>query len=123
MIFVFGSNLAGKHNGGAARVAAENYGAVNGQGEGRQGVSYAIPTLDGDFERLFLSEISESAKRFIAYAQLYDDLDFMVTRIGCGIAGFKDEEIAPMFLDAPPNCQFDSAWMQWLPNHATWGTF
>ncbi len=94
-IFVFGSNLAGMHGGGAARIALERFGAQMGQGVGLQGQSYAIPTMQGGVET-----IKPYVDEFIQFAQQHPDLTFLVTRIGCGIAGFTDEEIAPLFEDA-----------------------
>lgn len=94
-IFVFGSNLAGRHLGGAARVAREKFGAIMGQGVGLQGQSYAIPTMQGGVET-----IKPYVDEFINLAREWDQTTFYVTRIGCGIAGFKDEEIAPLFRDA-----------------------
>ena len=94
-VFVFGSNLAGIHAGGAARTAVERYGAIMGQGVGMQGQSYAIPTMQGGVET-----IKPYVDDFIALAREWDQTTFYVTRIGCGIAGFTDEEIAPLFADA-----------------------
>ena len=94
-VFVFGSNLAGAHAGGAARIAMEKFGAVWGQGVGLQGQSYAIPTMQGGVET-----IKPYVDEFISFAKEHQNLTFLVTRIGCGIAGFKDEEIAPLFVDA-----------------------
>lgn len=94
-IFVFGSNLDGIHAGGAARTALERFGAVMGQGVGLQGQSYAIPTMQGGVET-----IKPYVDEFIRLAEEWDQTTFYVTRIGCGIAGFKDEEIAPLFRDA-----------------------
>lgn len=94
-VFVFGSNLAGIHAGGAARVARERFGAVMGQGVGIQGQSYAIPTMQGGVET-----IKPYVDEFIALAREWDQTTFWVTRIGCGIAGFTDEEIAPLFAEA-----------------------
>lgn len=91
-VFVFGSNLGGNHAGGAARVARERFGAIMGQGEGMQGQSYAIPTMQGGVDT-----IKTYVDDFIKFAQKHSDMTFYVTRIGCGIAGFKDEEIAPLF--------------------------
>ena len=91
-IFVFGSNLAGSHGGGAARLAHNRFGAVWGQGVGLQGQSYAIPTMQGGVET-----IKPYVDDFIRFAQSRPDLKFYVTQIGCGIAGFKAEEIAPLF--------------------------
>lgn len=94
-VFVFGSNLAGNHAGGAARVARERFGAIRGQGVGMQGQSYAIPTMQGGVET-----IKPYVDDFIKLAREWDQTTFYVTRIGCGIAGFKDEEIAPLFAEA-----------------------
>lgn len=94
-VFVFGSNLQGHHDGGAARVARERFGAIYGQGVGLQGRSYAIPTMN-----LPLGEISRYVDEFIWFADSHPEMSFMVTRIGCGIAGFRDEEIAPLFAKA-----------------------
>ena len=94
-IFVFGSNLAGHHAGGAARVARQRFGAIEGQGVGLQGQSYAIPTMQGGVET-----IKPYVDDFIEFASNCDQNTFYVTRIGCGIAGFTDEEIAPLFRDA-----------------------
>ena len=91
-IFVFGSNLAGMHGGGAARVARLRFGAVLGNGVGIQGQSYAIPTMQGGVET-----IRPYVDDFIAYAQQHPDQQFLVTPIGCGIAGFEPEDIAPLF--------------------------
>ena len=108
-IFVFGSNLAGAHAGGAARVAHVRFGAVWGQGVGLQGQSYAIPTMQGGVET-----IRPYVDEFLRFARQHPELTFLVTRIGCGIAGFTDDEIAPLFRAAhgmenivlPPNWQF-----------------
>lgn len=91
-IFVFGSNLAGHHGGGAARIAIERFGAVWGQGVGIQGKSYAIPTMQGPVET-----IQPYVDEFIEFAKRNPDLRFLVTPIGCGIAGFKPADIAPLF--------------------------
>lgn len=91
-VFVFGSNLAGKHAGGAARIACMCFGAIWGQGVGLQGQSYAIPTMQGGTET-----IKPYVDEFISFAKDHRELTFYVTRIGCGIAGFTDEQIAPLF--------------------------
>lgn len=91
-IFVFGSNLAGMHGGGAARVALMRFGAIMGQGVGLQGQSYAIPTLHGGVD-----VIKPYVDEFIDFAVQHPELKFLVTAIGCGIAGFTVEEIAPLF--------------------------
>lgn len=94
-IFVFGSNLEGIHAGGAARTAYEKFGAEWGNGVGLQGQSYAIPTMHGGIET-----IKPYVDQFIDVARECDQNTFYVTRVGCGIAGFTDEEIAPLFKDA-----------------------
>lgn len=94
-IFVFGSNLAGAHGGGAARIAYERFGAVWGKGVGLQGQTYAIPTMQGGVET-----IKPYVDEFISFAREHSEYTFLVTRIGCGIAGFRDEEIAPLFAKA-----------------------
>ena len=91
-IFVFGSNLEGMHGGGAARLAYNKFGAIWGQGVGLQGQSYGIPTMHGGVE-----DIKPYVDEFIEFAKSHPELTFLVTRIGCGIAGFRDEEIAPLF--------------------------
>ena len=91
-IFVFGSNLAGAHGGGAARLAYRCFGAIWGQGIGLQGQSYAIPTMQGGVET-----IKPYVDEFIRFAKTRPDLKFYVTQIGSGIAGFKVEEIVPLF--------------------------
>ena len=94
-VFVFGSNLDGFHGGGAARAAYNKFGAVWGQGVGMQGQSYAIPTMQGGVET-----IAPYVDEFIEYAKNHPEKRFLVTEIGCGIAGFAPEEIAPLFSKA-----------------------
>ena len=91
-IFVFGSNLSGMHGGGAALIAYRKFGAIWGQGVGLQGQSYGIPTMQGGVET-----IKPYVDEFIVFAKAHAELTFLVTRIGCGIAGFTDSEIAPLF--------------------------
>ena len=94
-IFVFGSNLAGAHGGGAAWLAYRRFGAVWGEGVGLHGRTYAIPTMQGGVDT-----IKPYVDDFILFAKEHKELTFLVTRIGCGIAGFRNEEIAPLFKDA-----------------------
>lgn len=103
-VFVFGSNLGGKHAGGAARHAFDNLGAVWGQGEGLQGQSYALPTMSAEFQPLPLGVIRGHVATFIGFARANSEMRFQVTAVGCGIAGFNPRDIAPMFADAPDNC-------------------
>lgn len=96
-VFVFGSNGAGAHMGGAAAMAVAKFGVVYGQAEGLQGQSYAINTMDG-FEVM-----EEQASRFIEFAKGHPELKFLVTEIGCGIAGYTSEDVALLFADVPEN--------------------
>ena len=104
-VFVFGSNLAGRHGKGAALHARKHYGAVYGQGEGMQGNSYAIPTKDANLRSLPLWDVKIRVERFLGFARSRPDLTFQVTAIGCGLAGNSPHDIAPMFAGAPGNCQ------------------
>ena len=94
-VFVFGSNLAGAHGGGAALLAYRKFGAIWGQGVGMQGQSYGIPTMHGGVDA-----IKPYVDEFIEFAKTRPDLTFLVTRVGCGIAGFTNEEISPIFAKA-----------------------
>lgn len=94
-IFVFGSNIQGNHGGGAAHTALKKFGAIMGQGIGLQGQSYGIPTMQGG-----VKDIKPYVDEFIVFAKAHPELKFLVTRVGCGIAGFKDKEIAPLFSEA-----------------------
>lgn len=91
-IFVFGSNLAGSHGGGAALLAHQKFGAVWGVGAGLSGQTYGIPTMHGGLEK-----IKPYVDQFLLFAKMHPELKFLVTEIGCGIAGFAVEEIAPLF--------------------------
>lgn len=107
-IFVFGSNLEGSHGGGAAHFAHERFGAIWGQGVGLQGQSYGIPTMHGGPE-----DIKPYVDELIDYAISHPDLIFLVTRVGCGIAGFHDSEIAPLFrraIEVTNICLPESFW-------------
>jgi len=96
-IFVFGSNEAGRHGAGAALFAYKNHGAIIGQGVGIQGYSYAIPTKDRKLKTLDLDKIKVYVNEFIKDAKIHGVFTFMVTEIGCGLAGYTPEEIAPLF--------------------------
>jgi hypothetical protein len=128
MIFVFGSNIEGRHGSGAARYAAMRRKAKWGVGEGLTGECYALPTVKkiGAIP-MTLAEINVSVAKFIGFAETRPDLTFQVTRIGCGLAGRRDEDIAPMFSKAPENCLFDLEWRQFLnfelEDIRFWGTF
>lgn len=109
-IFVFGSNLAGRHGKGAALDAVKHYGAIRGQGVGLQGRSYAIPTKDYSLGVLPLGYIHGRVKEFIAFAKDNADLQFYITPVGCGLAGYSRDEIKPMFAGMPDNCRFAETW-------------
>ena len=128
MIFVFGSNEAGIHGAGAAKYAMNNKGACWGLGVGLAGHSYAIPTKDKNLRTLSLDSINKYVQDFIIFCEKEkksdDSIKFQITRIGCGLAGCNDSQIAPMFFNAPSNCFFDEAWKPYLgENHQYWGTF
>ena len=109
-IFVFGSNLAGRHGAGAARFAVQHHGAIYGQGIGLQGQSYGIPTKDEQIETLPLLEVSQHVETFKEFARSRPELTFYVTPIGCGLAGYKRPQIRPMFDGMPENCRFAETW-------------
>lgn len=109
-IFVFGSNLAGRHGAGAAKFARENHGAIYGQGVGIQGNSYAIPTKDENLEVLPLSSIKVFVKEFLLYAKSRENDVFNVTRVGCGLAGYKDEQMAALFKGFSGNVLLPDRW-------------
>lgn len=113
-VFVFGSNMSGIHGAAAARAAHQHYGADWGIAEGRTGQSYALPTVRHHIAGpLPLAEIADAVERFLALAAESSD-EFFVTRVGCGLAGHHDEDIAPMFADAPANCSMPDAWRKYI---------
>lgn len=109
-VFVFGSNLRGVHGGGAAKFAYEHCGAHWGRASGFSGSSYAIPTCAAPGLALGLAEIDRYARTFIVFAQARPELQFFLTRVGCGIAGYKDSEIAPLFAGLPSNVRTPPEW-------------
>lgn len=113
-IFVFGSNLAGRHGKGAAFVARQKFGAKYGVGKGRTGMSYAIPTKNERLCSIGLPDIRRFVGEFLDYARNTPNLTFYVTRVGCGLAGYSDTSIAPMFKGAPDNCSFAEEWRAFL---------
>lgn len=126
-VFVFGSNLAGRHGKGSALVAKEKFGAIYGQGAGKQGQSYGVPTKDGRPGEYSLSDvratlplsvIKEEVDRFIEYAKQHESEQFFVVRLGCQLAAHTDADVAPLFAMAPLNCSFPDSWMPWLSNSA-----
>jgi len=112
-IFVFGSNRLGIHGAGAAKHAAEEHGAKRGRWHGLIGTSYAIPTKATPRESLPLNEIAGYVQKFLQFARQHPDMLFAVTRIGCGFAGYTDEQIGPMFASAPPNCELPFQWWRY----------
>jgi hypothetical protein len=123
MIFVFGSNDAGIHGAGAAKVALDKHGAQYGKSYGHYGNSFAIPTKDIILDTLPIDRIHMYVLGFIAYATGHPKLDFQVTKIGCGLAGYTNGHIAPLFQGAPINCQFDIDWQPYMiQKHKYWGT-
>lgn len=116
-IFVFGSNLAGRHGAGAALWARRYFGAQYGVGVGPTGGAYAIPTKDQDLVTLRLDAIAAYVRGFLDYANENPQEQFQVTRVGCGLAGYKDRDVAPMFKEAPANCLLPEEWVQYTrPN-------
>lgn len=113
-VFVFGSNRAGRHGAGAAKAAKLLFGAKAGVGEGACGRSYAIPTKDENIVTLPLDEVKEGIQRFLAYARERENVRFWVTRIGCGLAGYDDVTIAPLFANATKNCHMPLNWKPFL---------
>lgn len=114
MIFVFGSNLAGRHGKGAAQTALREYGAIYGQAHGLQGSSWGIPTKDENLKPLPLIIISEYVKQFLNYAASHPSRFFWVTPIGTGLAGYSHEQIAPMFKGYTRNVYVDPKWQEIL---------
>jgi hypothetical protein len=113
-IFVFGANLAGRHGAGAAKEAARSWGAQRGVGNGRQGQAYAIPTKDARLYVLPIPQIAKLVAQFKGYAKQHPELHFLVTEIGCGLAGYTAEEIAPLFGSCPSNCELPETFQQVL---------
>ena len=113
-IFVFGSNRQGRHGKGAALHARLHHGAVNGQAEGLQGSSYAIVTkeLRRNCQPVTLSEITLGVAKFLDFAAAHPNWDFNVTAIGCGLAGFAKDQIAPLFADRTSNVHLPNEWQE-----------
>lgn len=110
-IFVFGSNLSGIHGAGSAAEALKNHGAIWGQGVGIQGNSYAIPTKSKNvYSTLKLSVIKEYVDEFLEFAKSNQDMTFNVVKIGCGLAGYKESDIAPLFAGASKNVNLPNGW-------------
>lgn len=108
-VFVFGSNLEGVHGKGAAKEVLDHWGARWGVGNGMCGNSYALPTKWTWRKSMTISEVAESVRAFLGYAA-GSERTFLVTKIGCGYAGFTEDEIRPVFQNAPPNCVLPEGW-------------
>jgi hypothetical protein len=114
-IFVFGSNLAGRHGKGAALYAKEKCGAIYGKGEGIQGDSYALPTKDANLRTLPLDTIADHIVTFLEFALTRPDLTFKITPIGCGLAGYRRDQIRPLlegYGPLPRNCVYSPEWAE-----------
>ena len=124
MVFVFGSNLSGIHGAGAARVAHAKKNYPWGISFGLHGAAFGIPTKNRDVRTtLELDRIKYFVDEFISQADTqYTKLNFQVTAIGCGLAGLRHEDVAPMFINAPDNCYFDTLWKNYLPTKNFWGS-
>lgn len=110
-IFVFGSNLSGNHIGGAALFAKQNFSAIEGVGEGMNGQCYSFPTLDKNMQKVSVEALKESRNRLYSCAKENPDLQFLVTKLGCGIAGFSETEISNIFKgNRPSNLIFPINW-------------
>lgn len=118
-IFVFASNLGGFHGAGSAREALKNHGAMYGIGVGLWGKSYAIPTKDSNLDVLTLDVIENYIIQFVEFAKTKPEWVFNIVAIGCGLAGFKPEDIAPMFDGAPSNCNLPSEFKKHAGNSIT----
>lgn len=113
-IFVFGSNLAGRHGAGSALEAKLHHGARTGVGDGPAGNSYAIPTKNCKMSVMPINEIKIYVDTFLRYAEQNPHLDFNVVKIGTGLAGYSDEEMAPLFASRPPNVYLHQDWSSFL---------
>lgn len=107
-VFVFGSNASGSHGGGAARIAYERFGAVWGEGHGHHGQTYAVDTMSG------IDALEAEARAFIAYATAHPELRFLLTPVGCGIAGYTPAQVAPLFTGLPPNVSVPASFVPHL---------
>jgi hypothetical protein len=117
-VFVFGSDLAGRHASGDALVALRRYGAVYGRGMGLQGRSYAIPVRDEKGKHLPIAVIARYVDAFLRFAVIHRETTFHVSRIGCAREAYRDDEVAPLFTGAPPNCRLPKGWQRFLQRQA-----
>jgi hypothetical protein len=117
-VFVFGSDLAGRHSSGDALVALRRYGAVYGRGMGQQGRSYAIPVRDEQGKLMPIPVIARYVNAFLRFAAIHRATIFHVSRIGCARDAYRDDEIAPLFAGAPPNCRLPRGWQRFFRRQA-----
>lgn len=117
-VFVFGSNLAGRHGAGAALEAKKHWGALLGHGFGMLNQSYAIPTKNHNLKTLPLDRIQWHINNFLRNIRNLNHITFLITPIGTGFAGYQHSDIAPMFKGAPENCVFCEEWREWLEERA-----
>lgn len=109
-VFIFGSNMAGKHYGGAAKQAADQFGAQYGVGEGLTGQCYAFPTLTADFKKVSNTQLHASRLRLYETANAHPETEFLLTKVGCGIAGFTESKMRRLFVNAPSNVVKPEDW-------------
>jgi hypothetical protein len=114
IVYVFASNLEGRHGKGSALEARLKWGAIYGQGEGRQGNSYGIPTKKTPYITLPLDIIQQHVEKFIEYSKNHPEDFFNVVKIGCGLAGYSDQQIAPFFEKSPSNVNLHNDWKSYL---------
>ena len=113
-VWVFGSNVTGIHAAGEARMAKNNFGAVYGVSEGRMRDSYAIPVKSKNLQSLPIPTLQDNVARFFEHVKSCPRERFYITKVGCGTGEYKDELVAPLFMDAPPNCSFSADWKHHL---------
>jgi hypothetical protein len=117
-VFVFGSDLAGRHTGGEALTALRRHGAVYGRGVGLQGRSYAIPVRDEQGKLMPVAMIARYVNAFLRFTAIHREMTFYVSRIGCEGGGYRDDEIAPLLAGAPPNCRLPKGWARLIARRA-----
>lgn len=120
-VFVFGSDVDGRHAEGDALIALRDHGAIYGRAVGLQGRSYAIPVRDEHGKPLPIPVIARYVDAFLRFAQIHREMTFHVTRIGCGRGAHRDDEIAPLFAGAPSNCRLPPGWRRILGRTAAAG--
>jgi hypothetical protein len=120
-VFVFGSDLGGRHTGGDALVALREHRAVYGRGVGLQGRSYAIPVWDEQGKLMPIAVIARYVNAFLRFAEIHREMTFHVSRIGCTRGAYRDDQIAPLFRGALSNCRLPPGWRRIIERHAAAG--